>query len=118
MERPVDDVAQLIRDASGSNPRLALAAVRALEDEVEWLLVRAVRFARDQGYDWGRIGRLLGVSRQATRKRFERLATLVGPTPPHGRGSTPWQEHAISVAESLADSRRGREFDRDDPIFW
>jgi len=45
------DLAQLLRDAGGSNPRLALAAVKALEAEHEWLLVRAVRLARAEGYD-------------------------------------------------------------------
>ncbi|MGB8861734.1 MAG: hypothetical protein WCC60_20940, partial [Ilumatobacteraceae bacterium] len=73
------DLGQLLHDAGGANPRLALASVKALADETDWLLVRAVRLARAEGYDWGRIGRLLGVSRQAARQRFERLAPLVGP---------------------------------------
>ena len=50
----------LLHDAGGSNPRLALAAVRALADETEWLLVRAVRLARAEGCNWAQIGRLLG----------------------------------------------------------
>ena len=46
------------------------------------LMVRAERLARAAGYDWGRIGRLLGRSRQSVRQRFEYLAPLVGPLPP------------------------------------
>lgn len=83
------DVRQLLADAGGPNPRLALASVKALADELDWLLVRAVHLARAEHYDWARIGRLLGVSRQAARQRFERLAPLVGPLPPHVRGRTP-----------------------------
>jgi hypothetical protein len=45
------DLRQLVRDAGSANPRTALAAVRVLEDEAEWLLVRAVRLARADGYD-------------------------------------------------------------------
>lgn len=113
----VQDLRQLISDARGSNPRLALAAVRALEKEVEWLLVRVVRLARSNGYDWGRIGRLLGVSRQAARQRFDRLAPKTGPLPPT-RGLTPMQRHARAIAETTEDLRRRREFEGDDPVFW
>ena len=112
------DLAQLVRDAGGNDPRLALASVKVLQDEQEWLLVRAVRLARAEGYDWGRVGRLLGVSRQAARQRYERLAPLVGPTPPHTRGRTPWEAHAADLAESGEDVRRRREFESGDAIFW
>lgn len=112
------ELAQLLKDASGSNPRLALASVKALQDEQEWLLVRAVRLARAEGYDWGSIGRLLGVTRQSARERFQRLAPLVGPTPPHARGRTPWQAHIADVFESRADSRRRTEFESGDAVFW
>jgi hypothetical protein len=40
------DVRQLLADAGGPNPRLALASVKALADELDWLLVRAVHLAR------------------------------------------------------------------------
>jgi hypothetical protein len=112
------DLAQLLRDAGGNDPRLALAAVKALEDEHEWLLVRAVRLARAAGYDWGRIGRLLGVSRQAARRRFDHLAPKVGPTPPHTRGRTPWEAHAADLAATREDVRRRREFESGDAVFW
>ena len=113
----LDDLRQLIKDARGSNPRLALAAVRALEKEVEWLLVRGVRLARNNDYDWGRIGRLLGVSRQAARQRFDRLAPKTGPLPPT-RGLTPMELHVRAVAETAQKVRRQREFEDDDPVFW
>lgn len=112
------DLGQLLRDAASANPRLALASVKALGDEQEWLLVRAVKLARAAGYDWGRIGRLLGVTRQSARRRFERLAPLVGPTPPHTRGRTPWQSHAAELASSREDVRRRREFESGDAVFW
>lgn len=111
-------VRQLVVDAGGSNPRLALASVKALEDELDWLLVRAVRLARAEGYDWARIGRLLGVSRQGARKRFESLAPLMGPLPPHTRGRTPWERQATDLAEQAADVRRRAEFESGDPVFW
>ncbi|MDP2292570.1 MAG: hypothetical protein Q8M22_15370 [Actinomycetota bacterium] len=113
---------QMMRDAAGTNPRMALAGVRALTKETDWLLVRAVRLARAEGYDWARIGRLLGVSRQAARKRFEHLDGAVGPvtpfTPPHVRRSTPLERQAQSMAEAKANLRRRREFDAGDAVFW
>lgn len=113
----MQDLRELINDARCSNPRLALAAVHALEKEVEWLFVRVVRLARSNGYDWGRIGRLLGVSRQAARQRFDRLAPKTGPLPPT-RGLTPMERHIRAVAETAQDVRRQRELEDDDPVFW
>ncbi|HQZ32969.1 MAG TPA: hypothetical protein PK020_01025 [Ilumatobacteraceae bacterium] len=112
------DVRQMIADAQGDNPRLALVAAKGLRAETDWLLVRAVRLARAQGYDWGKISRLLGVSRQAARQRFDRLAPTVGPTMPHTRGRTPWEQHAVELAEATADLRRRREFEAGDAVFW
>jgi len=89
-----------------------------MEDETDGLLIRAVRLARAQGYDWGQISRLLGVSRQAARQRFDRLAATVGPTMPHTRGRTPWEQHAIDLVESTAALRRRREFESGDAVFW
>lgn len=83
-----DRLRQVFRDAGSSNPRIALAAIRLLEDDLDWLLVRTVRMARQQGYDWARIGRLLRRSRQSVRERFERLAPKAGPFPPHLRART------------------------------
>lgn len=113
----MEDMRRLFRDARGSNPRLALAAVHALERELDWLLVRVVRLARDNGYDWGRIGRLLGVSRQAARQRFDRLAPHVGPLPPT-RGLTPMERSVRENAETTEDLRRQREFESVNPMLW
>ena len=112
----------LLHDAGGSNPRRALAAVRALADETDWLLVRAVRLARAEGYNWAQIGRLLGVSRQSAKQRFERLDDLVGTvnpfTRPHQRGRTVWEQQEQDVCATIADLRRRREFDSGDAVFW
>lgn len=63
--------------------------------------------------------RLLGVSRQAARQRFQSLAPKVGsPLPPHLAGRTPWEADVIRINESSADVRRRAEFEGDDPIFW
>ena len=112
------DLRQLVRDAGSANPRTALAAVRVLEDEVEWLLVRAVRLARADGYDWGRIGRLLGRRRQSVRERFERLAPRTSPLPPHLRERTDIEREVAAVQERFADHRRRRAFESDDPVAW
>jgi hypothetical protein len=106
-------------DPRSADPRTALAGVRVMEEECDWLLVRAVRLARAAGYDWGHIGRLLGRSRQAVRKRFERLAPLVGPLPPElvRRGIAAREFN--SLYESLADARRRARYDADDdPVAW
>ena len=103
-------------DARSSDPRLALAGVKFMEEECEWLMVRAVRLARAAGYDWGRIGRLLGRSRQAVRQRFERLAPIVGPLPPalvrRGIAAKEFDE----LYQRFADARRRREFETDDDV--
>lgn len=112
------DLRQLVSDAGGTNPRLALASVKLLGDELEWLLVRAVRLARAEGYDWASIGRLLGVTRQSARERFDRLAPRVGPIPPHVRGRTTFEQQANEIVERAADRRRRREFEGDDPPAW
>ena len=122
MEEVVYPLKDLFRDAGGSNPHRALAAVRALSAETDWLLVRAVRLARDEGYNWARIGRLLGVSRQAAKKRFEHLDDNVGPvtpfSPPHTRGRTVWDLQRQGFYEVIADIRRNREFESGDAVFW
>jgi len=112
------EIRQIVADAQGTDPRLALVAVRELAEETDWLLVRAVRQARSVGYDWGRISRLLGVSRQGARQRFERLAPLAGPMPPRTRGRTLWERDAIELFEGSADLRRRREFESGDAVFW
>lgn len=59
---------QMLDNALGSAPRLALAAVARLKHNVALLEGRAVVLARREGYDWGRIGKLLRISKQAARR--------------------------------------------------
>jgi hypothetical protein len=68
----------MVDRALGDDPVAALRAVRQLDAEVDWLKKKAVAQARRAGFDWGRIGRLLGVTRQAARERFR----VIVPTPP------------------------------------
>jgi hypothetical protein len=67
--------------ALGDDPRLAVAAARQLREEVGWIEQRAVALARREGYDWARIGRLLGTSRQSARERFSRQLPRLRPSP-------------------------------------
>jgi hypothetical protein len=71
---------RMLDQALGANPRLAMAAARKLRAECEWIEARAVALARREGYDWGRIGRLLGMSRQAARQRFARQVPRIAPS--------------------------------------
>ena len=43
---------------------------KRLRDEIDWLIERAVALARREGFDWGRISRLLGITRQWARERL------------------------------------------------
>jgi hypothetical protein len=70
----------MIDRALGDDAREALAAVRELDAEVDWLKKKAVAQARRDGFDWGRIGRLLGVTRQSARERYR---VIVPAPPPH-----------------------------------
>ncbi len=107
-------------DPRSADPRVALAGVQMMEQECQWLLVRAVRLARAAGYDWGRIGRLLGRSRQSVRERFDRLAPLVGPLPPGLVREGVAAREFNQLYESLADARRRArlEADGDDVVAW
>ena len=67
-----DGLVQMIDRALGDDPRVALIAARQLEEEAEWVTRRAVALARRDGWNWARIGRLLGMTRQGVRKRFPR----------------------------------------------
>jgi hypothetical protein len=107
----VQQLRSVIRDAGGSNPRLALAAVRVLENDLDWLRRRAVRLARQSGYDWGTIGRLLGRTRQSVRERFADDTAPLDPLPPHARGLSDTDEYYRRLFERCADHRRRREFE-------
>ena len=67
----IDELHRLINDALADDPRVALIACRRLSDE-EFASIerRAVRRARQEGWTWARIGRLLGRTRQSVRARF------------------------------------------------
>jgi hypothetical protein len=51
-------------------------------------------------------------------ERFDRLAPIVGPIPPHLRGRTIPERYLAAVDDSKADARRRREFDDGDPVAW
>jgi hypothetical protein len=110
----------IIRQAACSDPRLALAAVVRLEHDLDWLRQRAVRLARQEGYDWGRIGRLLDRSRQSVRERYAALEQagwpMLDPLPPHAR-NLGWAEVETNrFAELQADIRRRRAFASEDEV--
>ena len=69
----------MIDRALGDDPKPALIAARQLKAEIDWLTERAVALARREGFDWGRISRLLGITRQWARERFKAPPRL----PPH-----------------------------------
>jgi len=116
----IDPRPKVSYDPRSTDPRLALAGVKFMEDECQWLMVRAVRLARAAGYDWGRIGRLLGRSRQAVRERFDRLAPLVGPLPPSLVRAGIAAKEFNETYEMLADVHRQvrLEADGDDVVAW
>jgi len=67
----IDELHRLINDALADDPRVALIACRRLsDDEFASIERRAVRRARQEGWTWARIGRLLGRTRQSVRARF------------------------------------------------
>jgi hypothetical protein len=94
-----------------------LIAARQLKAEVEWLTERSVALARREGYDWGRISRLLGITRQWARERFKSAPPRLPP-------------HVVANNRYLAEQRKGerlmREMDRakrrsqadDEPVAW
>jgi hypothetical protein len=65
------ELVDMIDRALGDDPKHALIASHQLRKEVEWLTERSVALARREGFDWARIGRLLGITRQAARVRFK-----------------------------------------------
>jgi hypothetical protein len=84
----------MIDDALGDDLKLALIAARRLKAEVDWLTERSVALARREGYDWGRISRLLGITRQWARTRFKNAPPRLPP-------------HVVARNRYLADQRRG-----------
>ena len=75
--------------------------------------------ARANGFDWGRIGRNLGLTRQGARKKFGNLAVA---TPPHvaARDRARQQEHEFTrLWNRISEGRYGEGGDDgDEPVFW
>jgi Clp amino terminal domain, pathogenicity island component len=71
------------KEALDRNPGRALPAVRRLRSELERVEEAQVSNALARGWSWARIGRALGVSRQAVHRRFGRCQ----PTPLQGPGT-------------------------------
>lgn len=90
----------------GDDPRQALIAAHQLGEEREWLLQRAVALARREQWSWSRIGRLLGVSRQAARQKFDGVPPRL---PPHQRADhrSPLEQQARETERVLRDIRNG-----------
>ena len=111
------ELVAMIDRVLGDDPKAALIAARNLVEETDWLAKRAVAIARVEGYDWGRIGRLLGITRQGARKKFP----LAPPAPP---------PHIVRSNRYLREQREGELMvarfrngtlvrpQDDDPVFW
>jgi hypothetical protein len=106
----------MIDDALGDGPKSALIAARQLKAEVEWLTERSVALARREGYDWGRISRLLGITRQWARERFKAAPPRL---PPHVVARNRYmaqQREGERLLRQLGQAKR-RDQD-DDPVAW
>ena len=84
----------MIDRALGEEPKLAPIAARQLKAEIDWLTERAVALARREGFDWGRISRLLGITRQWARERFNASPPRLPP-------------HVVARNRYLAEQREG-----------
>lgn len=65
----MSDVQQLARDIDSQEPEVGLRAVAALRRLLEELESAHVHRARDQGWSWEAIARVLGVTRQSVHKK-------------------------------------------------
>lgn len=108
----IDELHRLVNDAVADDPRVALIACRRLADrEIPLIERKAVRRARQNGWTWARIGRLLGRTRQSVRARF---ASVDEPPPMRLPDPTPeWDPGASdrAVARYERALRLAREFD-------
>lgn len=113
-----DGLVEMIDRALGDDPRQALMAARDLVAEVAWLQQRAVALARREGFDWGRIGRNLGLTRQGARKKFPAAPPR---QPPHIIRQTAADRDRLRterLISSLKNGTVGRRDDLDDPVAW
>ena len=112
-----DELIAMIDRALGDDPRQALMSARDLVPETEWLLQRAVALARREGFDWGRIGRNLGLTRQGARQKFPAAPPR---QPPHvvrlARAERD-QQATEQLIRRLRDGSVGTAED-DDPVAW
>jgi hypothetical protein len=78
-----DELHRLLTEALDDDPRAALIACHRLADEeLPSIERRAVRRARENGWTWARIGRLLGRRRQSVRARFADVEETAPPRLP------------------------------------
>lgn len=102
----------LLDEVLGDDPRRSLIAVRRLHDDhLPWLEARAVAKAREHGWNWAQIGRLLGRRRQSVRERYRVLA----PTSPRGTGAGDQEREWLRMRDGF---RRLREFEGDEVAGW
>lgn len=71
-------------DLGTLGPLTALRTLQQAAQELDALQAQCVEVARSQGRSWAQIGDALGVSKQATAKRYgvSTPATVAGPTDP------------------------------------
>lgn len=114
-----DGLVEMIDRALGDDPRQALMAARDLVKETEWLMQRAVALARREGFDWGRIGRNLGVTRQGARQKFPAAPPR---QPPHMIRQAQADRDRLRterLLKSIQDGTARRRYDLgDDPVAW
>ena len=106
---------ELLDDALSRDPRAALVAARELKEEVRWLESKAVALARVNGYGWGRIGRLLGISRQSAAERFRLAPPVASPSTLRAARERRHDHEAERVRRILTDRQQP---EPDDPVFW
>lgn len=102
------------------DPRAALIAYRRFaNDELPWLEQRVVLLARRCGWDWGRIGRLLGRRRQSVRERFVHLSPRLMPDPEAGAKRQEREIRAVIAAALPTRATNASTWsDDDDPVAW
>ena len=102
-----------IEQAFDEDPRLALTALcELLDEDIPWIERTVIRNARAQGYDWGRIGRLLRRSRQAVHKRYSVLDGTYEPITFEALGYD--DRLTADIKRADANKRRWTEFEEAD----
>ncbi len=108
------ELQRLVDAVMGDDPRAALTAYRDLADrQLPWLEQRVVALARREGLNWTDIGRALGRSRQAVRKRFG--AVIARPAP--GPRETAF-ERALRQQNEAYERFKNPQAEEADPIGW